>query len=327
MMVSISRGVLAGTLLSLAACGGSGIGVGGTPTPPPPPPPPNYATLSLTAAETFVATTSTRVAPFGGIAPVSLIGRTGSFTISFDPASQTYTLRDGTTEAVMGPGQYQPDPETFPTPTVTPDARYFGSAPGSSNVSLTIFDNIRMGGKAHVAPIQLSYLSYGQWTQFTMSPPERRDTWFLIGRPTIASDMPRSGAASYSAGVKGGQLVADSGGLGVGSFFPVGGTATFSADFSSGAIQTGLTLQELSDVVPTPIGTFAGTGKIGSGTPDFAGTFTSTNSPLTGDFQGSFYGPQAKEMGYVFQIGGHKPGGGFYGTDIFINGTVAGVKK
>jgi hypothetical protein len=329
MLNSVSRAVLAGALLSLGACSGTGGG-GLAATPTPTPTPATYAPLPLTIAETFVATVSTTAHNGdllgGGVTTTtSSIGRSGTVTVGFDPATQTYTLHDAAYTATLGPAQLIAVPVTFPAPTVFPTARYASSILTYPGDSLTIFDNIRVGGTANVAPVQLTYLSYGDWTHRESQSGDQRNTFFLIGRPTIASDMPRTGSADYDTTVNGSRLIVLSNGFG-GTTVPVGGTATFSANFGTGTISTGLSLQELTDVVPSPIGTYTGTGTIGSGTSDFAGNFTSPDTSFTGKFQGSFYGPQAREMGYVFQIGGHVPQGGT-GYDAYINGTVVGAKK
>ena len=108
----------------------------------------------------------------------------------------------------------------------------------------------------------------------------------------------------------------------------IGGTATFSANFGSGAITTNLNLNKLDG---GSIGTFAGTGQIQS-TNQFTGTFTSnTQFFSSGSFAGGFFGPAAAEMGYGFTIHKFNPdpyaGATVEPMHTYVTGVVVGKKQ
>jgi hypothetical protein len=135
--------------------------------------------------------------------------------------------------------------------------------------------------------------------------------------------MPVTGSASY-------QTMVDATMLEGGINFPlvetlIGGTATFNANFGSGAITTNLSLNKLEG---ESIGTFAGTGQIQS-TNQFTGTFTSSTPFFSsGSFTGGFFGPAAAEMGYGFTIHKFNPAGGtVQPMHTYVTGVVVGKKQ
>ena len=318
MVRRLLRVVPAAALLSLAACGG-GSSTGVSPiTPSPVPPPPTYSALPLSQAATF-ATITSKVSISGpatgsGTVAFEAAGTASSsnaVTVGYDPATQTYTLTDGAISQTFGPADG-----------LTPA----GGSYSKSSDYLTIYSNVTAPLPA-TALVQLTYLSYGFWSHGLNTAGEKRQTWFLFGYPTLASDMPRTGTATYSAKVAGGFMNGiDATGRG-GSQLSVMGTATFSADFGAGSVTTGLNLIHSDLGSEFPVGTFSGTGNITSATGQFSGSFTSTDSPFSGTFNGGFFGPQAKEMGYGFFLSGHQANVGMGGMDWKINGVVVGTKN
>jgi hypothetical protein len=134
--------------------------------------------------------------------------------------------------------------------------------------------------------------------------------------------MPTTGTATY-------QMVA-SAQIFETNYYPstlraVGGTATLSANFGSGTVSTVLTLPGSAFS-----GVFNGSGSIGA--DQFNGTLTAVNPgavTTNGTFAGGFFGPGAKEAGYVFQIAVHNPdpyaGAAIAPMDTYISGVAIGA--
>ncbi|PTS72375.1 hypothetical protein DBR17_19870, partial [Sphingomonas sp. HMWF008] len=162
-----------------------------------------------------------------------------------------------------------------------------------------------------------SYTVVGSWGCFDTTANTGRIRLAVGGAPTIASDMPKTGTATYATGVGGAALV---NGSTISNTLTANSTATFSANFATGSITTALTLAgPLSNATSGPItnfGTFNGTGTIASGSPGFTGTISGTGA--SGVFAGAFFGPQAREMGYDWAI---------TGSNFNAVGTVTGVKN
>src|SRR5262249_47517504 len=141
------------------------------------------------------------------------------------------------------------------------------------------------------------------------------------GVPTGASDMPRTGSATYSAGTGGAAFQKKTN-------YTLRGnsTATFSANLASNSVATALALAggaatgDPPQPTPGPLvqfGTFNGTGTISSSGPGFTGTLSGANG-VTGNFSGAFFGPKALEMGYAWFLNG---------TGLNAVGSAVGVKQ
>ena len=114
-------------------------------------------------------------------------------------------------------------------------------------------------------------------------------------------------------------------------------SATFSANFAAGTVQTEINLvptttvnsqtatgngmQLLTYALPAiTLGTLSGTGSIATGTQRFSGTLTASVGPFSnGNFGGAFFGPQAAEFGFAFAAVGPAAG-------TAVTGTVVGGK-
>ena len=147
-----------------------------------------------------------------------------------------------------------------------------------------------------VGGVALSYTLLGSWT--TQLGGSSTATTFLAvgGSTTVASDMPKTGTANYTIAFGGTAVTPNPTGPGTAQSLVGGSTGTFSANFGTSAINTSL---HLIGSGGTDFGTFAGTGTIAAGSPGFSGTFAGTTSSA---FAGSFFGPQASEMGMAYAI-------------------------
>ena len=129
----------------------------------------------------------------------------------------------------------------------------------------------------------------------------------------MASDMPKTGSASYN--VDGGGNIFSNG---VGYNSTTTSTFTFSANFGTGGLTTSL---HLLGAVPggstiTDFGTANGTGAITAGTAAFNGSLSMNSN--AGAFTGSFFGPQASEMAYDWYLSGQ---------NFTAFGAILGIKK
>lgn len=162
--------------------------------------------------------------------------------------------------------------------------------------------------------VALSYTIVGSWQRPTAIPGQTDIRLAVGGVPTLASDMPRTGSATYSAAIGGSATQ--------GTVYSLGGTssASFSANFAGNSVTTSLTLagtaSPLLGGAATSFGTFNGTGTISSSGPGFTGTLSGNGT--TGIFSGAFFGPKALEMGYDWFLSG---------GNLSAAGTVTGVKQ
>lgn len=162
--------------------------------------------------------------------------------------------------------------------------------------------------------VTLSYTIIGTWSHFDGLKAETLRRVIIGGAPTLASDMPRTGTATYATFV---------GGTGsrAGTLYALDpSSVTFSADFANNAVTTALTMAGkplAGGSTITTFGTFNGTGTISSTGSGFAGTFAGTGVTDSG-FSGAFFGPKALEMAYAWFING---------TNFTGGGIVAGAKQ
>ncbi|HTN14438.1 MAG TPA: transferrin-binding protein-like solute binding protein [Sphingomonadaceae bacterium] len=162
--------------------------------------------------------------------------------------------------------------------------------------------------------VTLSYTRFGTYAKVnvSLSPSIEPLAAFVFGQPTASGSMPVSGNASYTSDLFG-VVVKETGSVPP-DFYTMGdgyGSATFSANFGSGTVST---LINLDTDGGGNFGTLNGSGTITSGGPAFNGTLTGS---ANGGFTGAFFGPNAVEMGYVFQA---------QGTGFVTYGNVFGTK-
>jgi hypothetical protein len=282
-------GSIMASSLFLSGCGGSGD-VASTPAP-------TYTKLAnLSGNQTFqsagVNFTVANSQPFGYSSQKYGSGVVIAYTASSD--SFTLTAPDGTTDTFSSAA---PPPPGFPPPAnavLTPPTNTVVLFSGLGTFSITA---------PVVNGVALSYTAIGSWNRIQNGVQTLH--FAVSGVPTIVSDMPRSGTATYQTSVGG-------------TAFALGGstprslqansTATFSANFGAGTVETTLNLVGAGlNQLPVDFGSYSGTGTITSGSPGFSGTLASAASnPIsaTGEFSGAFFGPQASEMGFGWYLTG-----------------------
>ena len=151
--------------------------------------------------------------------------------------------------------------------------------------------------------LALTYASYGAWQTLvdTGSSIDFSQQYFVYG-VRQAADAPSTGSASYTTRPDG--FWSTSGGL-----YALGGTSSFTADFSAMTVATSLNLvgtNILTDATRT-LGAFNGTGSIAQLGGTFSGTLVHQGADqggvvYSGGFAGAFFGPQGQEVGYTFRL-------------------------
>lgn len=273
---------------SLAACGGSGGG-GGVASTPPPGGSGGYQTLAeLQGDQRF----TTAGVSYRGT-PTTLENRrsynmgTGPI-LSYDVSQDTFTV------------SVSADTETtfFPGDLVDQGPNYTSFRRGGD--TLTII-------QPSVGGVPLSYTQFGSY--FNVSSPTQPGNEYLLvgGVPTTSNDLPTSGTANYTLSAEG-IVRADGTGSRIvdepsnGSMAVNFGTNQIAFDF---AMRTG----------SFDFGTAEGSAALRSSDASFTGTITSGRG--SGQIGGAFFGPQAEEVGFAWQM---------TGADFFALGFVAGKK-
>jgi hypothetical protein len=288
--------------LMVSACGGGGGSAGFIP----PPPTQSAEAFPLTKSATFQTSAAhlsyikydigrPTITDFG------VSGKPSGVTFTFDAANDTYTVADGTKTATFDLGSR----------TSNGSIDSYVTQSGSVTDQLDVSTNLRGGSGSGV---HLTYLSFGTWAHKESDTENERFTHFLFGYPTAPADMPRTGSASYDTAVSATYLESP-------FAVPINASATFSANFASGTVNTSLSITDFITV--------QGTGNI-SGS-EFSGNFSgeAVNTITDGSFAGGFFGPGAAEMGYAFKLHFSKmdPGAGAAGlADPYFVGTVVGTK-
>jgi len=278
--------VLALTIL-LAGCGGGGSG--GVSSTPNPPAGGSYSTLDqLTGNQTFQS---------GGIHwQVSGAGRTGQGTDAFgsgvvfayNEASDTFTVTTPTGVVATF------DASTYQAGQSTGTRDVFVKGTGASQQTLTL-------SRPSLSGVVMSYLVIASFFNTPTS-----SSWTAVGGvPTQASDVPRSGSATYTADTGANVFV---GNTQYTALSTSGSTATFSANFGANSVATSVHLigPPAAGGVAVDFGTFNGTGTISSSGPGFTGAFTATTGA---GFSGAFFGPQGAEAAYTYNFIGTYTGG------------------
>ena len=296
---NLTRVALFALSLPLAACGGGSGAMGGGVVSTPPP---TYSKLAnLSGNQTFQAATIHYFGP-GQSSNFSSQKYGSGVTISYTASSDSYTLTapDGTTDIVSSSGSSPPVHVTPP-----PGTKIFYGPAGAFSIATP-----------SVNGVALSYVAIADWEH--MQNAIQSEYFGVYGVPTVASDMPKSGTATYQTSINGGVFP--------GNVSPYSlqsqSTATFSANFANGTVATTLNLVGTASFSPSNLnlGSFSGTGTIDAGGPGFSGTLASAASnPYTGSgaFSGAFFGPQATEMGYAWYLSG---------GNFTAQGTVVGKK-
>ena len=302
-----------GGFFVLAACGGGG-GDSAESTPPPPPAP---SAFPLSSSQSFETLAVTRILNGSDEAHVLLSNPPPHVRVSYDASAGTYTVSDDVASATLNDTCCHSTSGLFDV---------YTKNQATVTDQLKVYGNARAGGPQVGAPFQLTYLSFAVWTHGDLVTGDSRKSHILFGYPTATSSMPTTGSASYQTMVNATMF---EGGPGYpNNNSDVDGTATFTATFATGAINTELSLARQGG---QSLGVYTGTGTINSGN-QFIGTFTSTNPYFSdGNFQGGFFGPSAVEMGYNFEIFNFNPdpyaGASVLPQNTYITGSVIGRKQ
>lgn len=292
----------AAALSLLSACGGGGAagGVAVIPPPPPPPPPPPAAVYP-----SFATPTSNQQVPLSGVVlsrtDVSTsTGQTqgatsvaakpfsdGSLSISYDAATSSYTVHDGSRSQTFRPADIRPD---FGINGPAFQNYYIENAGPTQQDYLSLY---RPGGGG--GDVALTYTTLSEWVRisYTDSNDGRtrtttsQDVMGVGGFETLASDMPRTGTASYAGPLRGYHVNGT-------ALLNVTGQAQLSANFAAGTVQADLFLNR-AGFSTLLVG---GAGSIASSR--FGGTLS--GGGYSGPFDGAFFGPAAAEMGLSFSL-------------------------
>lgn len=291
---------------ALSACGGGSSNVGSTPLPPVART--NSTLTNLQYSEKFVGRAAVIQYNFaratGGATQRGPTGH-GAALIEYDANTQSYTVT-GT---------------TLPASTFAPSNRVAASSgpvitsyqksSGNRQENLALFNP----GTANTE-LALTYASYGALQTITDNGAtlDVDTAFFTYGVLTTASDMPRTGSASYRTHIDG--QFADNSGA-----YSLSGTSSFAANFAAGTFA--FSMDPVGQNVVT--GALKGLGSHNiNGSIDRGNQFNGNigNSDPGGIYSstlgGYFYGPAAAEIGGTFSLVG---GGGFGG------GIVVGKKN
>lgn len=208
-------------------------------------------------------------------------------SVAYDAASRSYTVMVATEANKFGPADRDASSSNatitayeVKVANSTKDFAIFN--PGSGNPKLA-----------------LTYTSYGALQRLVDngSSISVSQDYFTFGIPTAASDLPRTGKATY-------QSVIDGSWGSDGDLRALSGSGTLSADFAAGTTSVSLDLGGVSVLNGSSrhLDMFTGGGRIDSSTAKFSGTLSPTTSNYSGTYSGLFFGPTAIEAGATFSI-------------------------
>jgi hypothetical protein len=286
----------------LAACEGSDGGVEVISSPAPTPTPTAHYTpvAQIVGDHTYQTVGATFVLSLLGLTDAATLDSSTGVDIVYTAADDRYTLKlpNGTS---IGYG---------PADILSTDATT-GAVHYRLDLSGITFDSDFTRFVPRVNNVPLSYTLMGDWHGDS-----GQGTYLIVGGvPTIASDMPKSGTANYAVAVVNGAALDSTGSY---ELVTGGSTGSFTTNFATGAISTSLHIVGKEEFASTikDFGTLTGTGTIGASSPEFTGTLSQGGG--AGSFSGSFFGPQASEMGYSWY---------FHGAGFNSAGMVAGRKN
>jgi hypothetical protein len=258
-------------------------------------------TVSFQHATTELAYVPTNQGGFNGpelqLQRLTLDDGLSRVIITFNPSNGNYTVENSIASASFTPVDRTTSAGYVDT--------YSKQGAGLQD-SLAVYANVRAGASTATPPITLSYLSYGIWFHTNLSSLNTSKTYFIFGEPTAPADVPKAGTATYLLTVSGNQV--ETGPTFGSSQIALGGSGTMSADFTTGRINTELTL--VDNPQTGLIGTYQGSGTINSNifTGSLVGSLSQSVTTNDGHFSGGFFGPAAGEAGYAFEIFKHNTG-------------------
>jgi hypothetical protein len=219
-------------------------------------------------------------------------------TLSYDATTGGYMVRDaGGASATFLPASKNPAESNAAV-------SVYGQVSGNREDQLVLF-NPGAGNPT----LALTYTSYGAWQRITdnVTAANVATQYFVYGIRQPAN-QPSTGSASYTTIVDG--LWANGSGV-----YLLGGTSTFTANFTAMTVATSLDLvgTHVTTSATQTLGQFNGTGTIAALGGAFNGSFAHQGTAddggvYSGSFAGAFFGPQGQEMGYSFSL--TSPNGG-----------------
>lgn len=284
---------------ALGACGGGGEGVvstpapvpAPTPSPTPTPTPTGTAISNLTASETFsdeAATADVSLATADGFVQTTA-SSLGPMTVSYDAATGNYTVSTDGRAQTFGLADEQPqrwDGE-----------RRFTKAGDSEYLTLvtTPYLSTEFSNK---------YVGMGYWQRNALSAGMQQTYFstFTFGFDTPVGAVPRSGSAHWLTDIFGILSVPDK------EWRVIQGQGDFTVDFADGTFVSKANLSE-SNIVTN--GGATGSLRLSAGgfldsSSGFSGliSYNGVDTSLQGSIAGSFYGPNAEEIGAAFSAAG-----------------------
>lgn len=311
---------------ALASCGGGSSSPSPSPSPSPTstatatPTPVSYSAFPLTAATEFgtIDAFTTFDGDLAGATPITL---NAAGTESGSTRFRVAALPDPTVAST----------DTGGTPVVvhenTEESRYnkdqLTVAP-ATGVKEFVFNNttITLNGTATTVPfstaeflnntvkdkvtsdtgLALTETSYTGWYRADSAAGQKRITYGAWGYPTVASDMPTTGTATYTARIVGRAVRAAAAG---GLVNKLGGTVTINVNFATGFVTFTANVTLIgTGGAETAFGTFTGSGAYASGSTQFSGSFDAS-SPLSGSISGTFFGSHGAEIGIAYGVSGN----------------------
>ncbi|OYX49738.1 MAG: hypothetical protein B7Y97_08615 [Sphingomonas sp. 32-66-10] len=321
----IRRSILiASTAVVLVVAGCSGGDDGATPTPTPtstaspspsPTAAPTYSALPLaTAAEFFTVSAAMSYTGDATAGPVTLgAAGTDGFSNRVRLALQSTATTAATTETVVREASEESrftgaDLLTVPAAGVTEYVYRESTAPTTAGAftQLELYNNtIRNPATPDTAPAgfltTFTRSSYAAWWRGDSTAGAKRITYGTFGYPTVSTDLPTTGTATYTTNVAGRAVISPA--AGASSVDKLTGTVTVSVNYATGLVTVTMDLSRVTAGGNVAYGTFTGTGAIPVGSTQFTGSF-GPGSTVGGTFQGVAYGSQAAELGISFALSG-----------------------
>ena len=281
-----------GVVALLGACGGGGGGSSDTPM------------ITTVAFTSFSAIQPNQAVTFsGGISEVTNGTISGTAVtpgpINIDTTSTSGTLTYGTNRSLSG------------VSVVTPSASISFSRTGAGNTfnctsgvcGLTSPNATAILIDPTSSPLGWNYQTFGVWNRLT-SPTSFDAGVFSFGSPTPATALPTTGNATFN-GLANGFFVDST----HAAFFTTA-QMTANVNWLTPSITFSTTnTQVVGITAPSSTGTpnsglnFTGTFNYTGGVNAFSGAVTSNNN-MTGSVTGRYYGPNAEEIGGVYNLGG-----------------------
>jgi hypothetical protein len=297
--------VVLGTMgLVATGCGGGTSMNGGGVTPPPPV---NTTMSDLVASDTFPTASASLSGQLSTIGqPSNLQGNQSNVTayvvLEYDKPSNTYTVTVtdvGVNESVAFA------PNTLDASSSVPGYSVYSKTSSSTEYT---FSWLVPGA----AGSGLTYVTFGAWAKdvTTASGEDFATSVFVAGIRTPVNGGPQSGTATYQT-IAGGVLAEPSGISGL------AGSGSLTADFSANTIQGQFDLTKVDvDSNESPFESFTANGTLISGNFIFSGQMSGQSTAYSGDWAGSFYGPNAEEIGGSFRVtnGSSQAIGAFVGS-------------